>query len=119
MVNACAVWLSRLARALGHPKRIAILDLLMQGIQCNCRIAEQLGMADNLVSHHMRILEETGLVQSERDPNDARWIYYSIDPERLAMVREAFLNFFAPERFQPRRPCCGPESCCSEERPPS
>jgi ArsR family transcriptional regulator, arsenate/arsenite/antimonite-responsive transcriptional repressor len=103
--------LGQAAKALGHPKRIAILNALMQGVQCNCEIAAQLGIADNLISHHMRILEETGLVQSERDPDDARWIYYSIDPQALAQIQAALTGFFDPARVRPRQPQCGPGGC--------
>jgi ArsR family transcriptional regulator len=100
--------LSQIAKALGHPKRIAILDALIKGVQCNCEIAAQLGLADNLISHHMRILEEAGLVQSERDPVDARWVYYSVDPEALAQTCAVLCAFFDPARIQPRQPVCGP-----------
>jgi ArsR family transcriptional regulator, arsenate/arsenite/antimonite-responsive transcriptional repressor len=100
--------LSQVARALGHPKRIAILDALMQGVQCNCEISAQLGLADNLISHHMRVLEESGLVQSERDPQDRRWIYYSIDVEVLGRVRGTLGAFFDEARIQDRQLACGP-----------
>ncbi len=108
--------ISKIAKALGHPKRLAILDMLMQGVQCNCDIAAQLGLADNLISHHMRILEESGLVQSERDPQDRRWIYYSIDPETLAQVQETLIAFFDNARIQDRQSVCGPGGTCSTPR---
>lgn len=109
--------IAELARALGHPKRLAILDLLMQGVQCNCEIAAQLGLADNLISHHMRALQEVGLVSSERDAEDARWIYYSIDPAAVQSVMEALGQLLDTQRIQPRSVDCGPQTsdaghCC-------
>jgi ArsR family transcriptional regulator, arsenate/arsenite/antimonite-responsive transcriptional repressor len=108
--------ISKIAKALGHPKRLAILNMLMQGVQCNCEIAAQLGLADNLISHHMRILEESGLVQSERDPQDRRWIYYSIDPEMLARIQGTLNAFFDGARIQDRQEMCGPGGTCSTPR---
>ena len=70
-------------RILSEPRRLAILDLLMQGVQCNCELGDKLNMAPNLISHHLGVLREAGLVQAERDPSDARWIYYSINREAL------------------------------------
>ncbi|MHB1317138.1 MAG: ArsR/SmtB family transcription factor [Anaerolineae bacterium] len=109
--------IAALSRALGHPKRLAILDLLMQGVQCNCEIAAQLGLADNLISHHMRALQEAGLVTSERDPVDARWIYYTIVAEAAEDARGLLGHFLDTGRLQPRTPACGPSSagpgrCC-------
>lgn len=101
-----------LARALGHPKRLAILDLLMQGVQCNCEIAAQLGLADNLISHHMRALQEAGLVTSERDPLDARWIYYAVDTAAVGAALAALGGFLDTSRIRPRTPACGPGGTC-------
>jgi ArsR family transcriptional regulator, arsenate/arsenite/antimonite-responsive transcriptional repressor len=104
-----------LARAIGHPKRLAILDLLMQGVQCNCEISAQLGLADNLISHHMRALQESGLVQSERDPLDARWVYYSVVPGAIEEAGRLMGGLFDAARVQPRVAACGPraaEGCC-------
>ena len=42
--------------------------MLMEGVQCNCEIAERLGISLSLVSHHLRILREAGLVRGQRDP---------------------------------------------------
>jgi ArsR family transcriptional regulator len=95
-------------KVLCDPTRLAILDLLMQGVQCNCEIGEQLHVPMNLISHHIRVLREAGLVTSRRDPYDARWIYYSIDKAALARVREQLAAFLDPQRIQPRLPTCGP-----------
>jgi ArsR family transcriptional regulator len=103
-IKTLSVWL----KILSEPKRLAILDLLMQGVQCNCELGDVLDMAPNLISHHMNVLYEAGIVQAERDPSDARWVYYSIKREKLDEVTAVFRNFFDPERIQPRRPSCGP-----------
>lgn len=100
--------LAALGRVLGHPKRLAILDMLMQGVQCNCEISAQLGLADNLISHHMRLLQEAGLVTSERDPVDARWIYYCVDAPAVDSALAALSQFMDTGRIQPRTPACGP-----------
>ncbi len=100
--------LAALGRALSHPKRLAILDKLMQGVQCNCEIAASLGLADNLISHHVRILQETGLVSAERDPVDARWIYYQVDAAAVEAALSLLSRFLDTGRIQPRTPACGP-----------
>jgi DNA-binding transcriptional ArsR family regulator len=109
--------IAALGRALGHPKRLAILDMLMQGVQCNCEIAEQLGLADNLISHHMRVLQEVGLVTSERDPVDARWIYSEIDAPAVDAALAELARFLDTARLKPRSAACGPAGgqgrCCS------
>lgn len=105
---------SRLApilAALSHPKRLRIFDLLMQGVHCNCEIAEELGYSPNLISHHLGILEEAGLVLSERDPDDARWVYFTIDPVGLQRVQAQLAAFLDVDRIQPRAIDCGPGSC--------
>ena len=99
---------SAILRALSDPTRLTILDLLMQGVQCNCVIGEQLHLPMNLVSHHIKALREVGLVTSSRDPYDARWVYCSIDEVALGRVREQIDAFFDPARIQPRLSTCGP-----------
>jgi len=104
--------LGRLARhlkAMAEPKRLLILHLLMEGVQCNCELGDALQMAPNLISHHLRVLREAGLVDVERDALDARWVYYSINRQVLDELNSAFGSFFDPGRMKPRRPTCGPQ----------
>ena len=101
-----AEWL----KVLAEPKRLLIFNLLMQGVQCNCELGEQLDMAPNLISHHLSVLRQAGLVEIERDALDGRWIYYSVNRAALNDLNAAFGTFFDPARIQPRRPTCGPQS---------
>ena len=96
-------------KALANPKRLQIMHLLMEGIHCNCELGEALDMSSNLISHHMSILRDIGLVNMERDAVDARWVYFSINEMALAELNHAFGAFFDADRIQPRRPTCGPQ----------
>jgi len=97
-------------KALADPSRLSILNVLMEGLQCNCEIAERLGFSLSLISHHLRILRELGLVVAQRDSQDARWIYYSISREKLAQLDAAMRHLLNVNRIQPRLPSCGPHS---------
>ena len=96
-------------KILAEPKRLLIFHLLMEGVQCNCELGGASDMAPNLISHHLRVLREAGLVDVERDPIDARWIYYSINKNALMELNQAFGVFFTPELIKPRRLTCGPQ----------
>lgn len=95
-------------KVIAEPKRLQIVNLIMQGIQCNCEISEALGVGPTLISHHMKILTQSGLVDVERDTSDARWVYYSINTRALAELSRVFGDFFDPDRIQPRHLTCGP-----------
>jgi len=109
-LSAEAHGLAVLLRVLSDPTRLAIFDLLIQGVQCNCEIGDELGLPMNLISHHLRVLRDAGLVRAERDPYDARWVYYSIDEGGLARLQSRLVSFLAPSRIRPRRPSCGPRA---------
>jgi hypothetical protein len=49
--------LSRWLKVLSEPKRLP-LDLIIQDVQCNCELGDKLGMAPNLISHHLSFLRE-------------------------------------------------------------
>jgi ArsR family transcriptional regulator, arsenate/arsenite/antimonite-responsive transcriptional repressor len=97
-------------RVLAEPKRLLILNLLMEGVQCNCELGGALDLAPNLISHHLRVLRDAGLVDVERDPFDARWVYYSVNRRALDELNRTHGAFFDPARIKPRRQSCGPQS---------
>lgn len=95
---------------LAKPIRLQILNLLIEGIQCNCDLSDMLGIAPNLISHHVRVLRQAGLVFAERDRTDARWVYYVPNREAFVELHQLFGTFFDPERIKPRRHLCSPAS---------
>ena len=97
-------------KVLAEPKRLRILHMLMEGVQCNCELGDALDMAPNLISHHLRVLRQAGLVDVERDPDDGRWVYYSLNREALEELNRSFGAFFDPSRIKPRRQTCGPQA---------
>ncbi len=76
--------LTTLFKALAHPGRLAILDILRNGEQCVCHIEAQLGYRQAYISQQLAVLREAGLIQDQRDG----WnIYYQvIRPEVYALV---------------------------------
>jgi ArsR family transcriptional regulator, arsenate/arsenite/antimonite-responsive transcriptional repressor len=96
-------------KVLAEPNRLLIFHFLMEGVQCNCELGDSLQMAPNLISHHLRVLREAGLVDVERDAQDARWVYYSINRQALDELNQAFGTFLDPQRIKPRRLTCGPQ----------
>ena len=108
-MQSLAEWL----KILSDPTRLRIFNLLMQGVQCNCELGDQLHLPRNLISHHLNVLRQAGLVEMERDALDARWVYYSVNPTTLTELNRAFSAFFNPDRIQPRRAYCGPQAALS------
>jgi ArsR family transcriptional regulator, arsenate/arsenite/antimonite-responsive transcriptional repressor len=108
MSKTATLELANLLKVLSDPTRLAIFDLLMQGVQCNCELGDKLKLPMNLISHHLKALRDADLVDAERDATDARWVYYSINQRALNQLRDELSTFLAPQRIQPRLPTCGP-----------
>lgn len=96
-------------KALADPNRLRIFNLLMQGDSCNGELNERLGLPPNLLSHHLRVLREAGLVRSRHDTIDARWIYYAVDKEAARRWQTWLNELLNPARIQERLCLCGPE----------
>ena len=69
-----------LARALAEPLRWRIVELLATEQLCVAHLAEELGAAQPLVSHHLKALRAAGLVDAERY---RYWTYYRLRPDAL------------------------------------
>jgi ArsR family transcriptional regulator, arsenate/arsenite/antimonite-responsive transcriptional repressor len=100
---------SQFLKALADPNRLRIFAALIQGDSCNARLNEQLGLAPNLLSHHLRALREAGLVQDRRDKFDARWIYYTVDRENVKKWCDWLNTFLDPVQLKESPEVCGPE----------
>ena len=99
---------ARLLKLLADPTRRRVFLKLTEGEICNCELAEGLGIAQNLVSHHIRQLREAGFVRERRDTADARWIYYRLDAEALGAAWRSLDALMNPAHFGERAPVCPP-----------
>jgi ArsR family transcriptional regulator len=78
--------LARLAKALGHPARIAILRTLIERGECICgEIVEVLPLAQATVSQHLKVLKDAGLIQGEVD---GPRVCYCVDPKTVRRIKE-------------------------------
>ena len=72
--------LSDCYKALGDDKRLGIMRLLGFREMCVCELTSALGISQPNLSHHIRKLENVGLVRSERR---GKWVYYSLVDESI------------------------------------
>ena len=81
-------------KILSEPKRLLIFNLLMEGVQCNCELGDALQMPPNLISHHLRILREAGLVTVEKR---GVWAWYAPDARGLVWFKEMVARLGEPD----------------------
>jgi protein-tyrosine-phosphatase len=81
-------------RALADPIRVAIVDALCASDRTPTELGTTLGVASNLMAHHLRILERRRIVERRRSIGDGRRSYVHLLSERLEglTVRTAFLT---------------------------
>ena len=89
--------LARLAKALGHPARVAIVRMLLEENRCLCGgIVERLPLAQATVSQHLKVLKEAGLVMGELDPPRVCYCINRGMVERIGQLLELLLERSGP-----------------------
>ena len=95
--------LSRFAKAMGHPARIAILQFLAKQETCYFGdIHEELPIAKATVSQHLKELKEAGLIQGEVETPKVK---YCINRDNWELAKDLFGGFF-------RQCICKKDDCC-------
>jgi len=75
-----------LLKAIADPIRLEILELLSPEIRCNCHLQDILGIAPNLLSYHLKVLREAGLIAGTKR---GRWVDYELTPDAHALIAAA------------------------------
>ena len=70
----------KIFKALGDETRLMVLELLQSGEKCACVLLEKVAVRQSTLSHHMKILVESGLVEARKD---GKWTYYSLGGEGI------------------------------------
>ena len=69
---------AELFKAFCDENRIKILKLLQTGEKCACRLNEEVNVTQPTMSHHMKVLCDSGVVVGRKE---GKWMHYSISPE--------------------------------------
>ena len=72
-------------KALGDPKRAMIVDMLSCGELCACMILQKFAMSQSTLSHHMKLLCESGLVKGREE---GKWTHYSLDADTIRKTKQ-------------------------------
>ena len=100
--------LANIARALGHPARIAILQHLVKINACICNdLVNELGLAQPTISQHLKELKQLGLIQGSIEGAS---VCYCIDPKAWEKYKKLFEAFFADIKAVDKTGC-GPDCC--------
>jgi ArsR family transcriptional regulator, arsenate/arsenite/antimonite-responsive transcriptional repressor len=95
--------LALLAKALGHPARVRILQLLLSKDACCCgELVDELPLAQATVSQHLKVLKEAGLVVGEIE---GPRVSYCASRERLAALHELVRHLLEQARGVDERGC--------------
>ena len=73
----------KIFKALGDKNRLMIMDLISKDELGAGKILEQVNMGQSTLSHHMKILCDSGIVNARKD---SRWVYYTINAEVAAEI---------------------------------
>jgi ArsR family transcriptional regulator, arsenate/arsenite/antimonite-responsive transcriptional repressor len=95
--------LATLAKALGHPARIAILDFLLEADSCICGdIVNELPLAQPTISQHLKELKNAGLIKGTIEGTA---ICYCIDETALEILQNYFKDI-ASKIEKKKAACC-------------
>lgn len=74
-------------KAFCDENRIRILQLLQGGEKCACMLLEEMNITQPTLSHHMKILCDSGIVTGRKE---GKWMHYSISSEGVRYAEQCF-----------------------------
>lgn len=90
-------------KAFCDENRIIILQLLLSGEKCACKLLEEIAVTQPTLSHHMKILCDSGIVVGRKE---GKWIYYSISLKGTEYARKCFDMLTNIKNGTNVEPCC-------------
>lgn len=95
---------AELMKALGHPARIAIIELLAERETCICGdITDELPLAQSTVSQHLKALKAAGIITGEID---GVRVCYCLDKEGINEIEELFTPLVRKLKSATEENCC-------------
>jgi len=90
-------------KAFCDSKRLRILELLRGGEKCACVLIELMDMRQSALSYHMKILVESGVVESRQE---GKWTHYNISEKGSAYARDLLKELTTPTTVIQDNNCC-------------
>jgi ArsR family transcriptional regulator len=80
-----AALLAPMFKALGDPVRLRLMSMIASAGSeaCVCDLSAEFDLSQPTISHHLKVLREAGLVDSQRR---GTWVYYRVHPEALRLL---------------------------------
>jgi ArsR family transcriptional regulator len=79
-----------LFKALSDPNRLLIIEFLIDGERCACKILDQLEISQSTLSYHMKILCESEIVTGRKE---CKWMHYSLHADKLDVLVNLLVSF--------------------------
>ena len=92
-------------KALSDENRIRILKLLHGGEKCACKLLEELNISQPTLSHHMKVLCDTGIITGRKE---GKWMHYSICSESAEELSAMLHQLLSAANV--------PDNCCCKEK---
>ena len=87
-------------KALTDENRLAIMLALQHGEKCGCDLLEELNITQPTLSHHMKILCESGIVESRQE---GKWTHYQLSSAGRETAIRLLQELITPDSEQPTK----------------
>ena len=84
-------------KAFCDENRLQILKLLQDGERCACSILDEMKITQPTLSHHMKILCDSGVVVGRKE---GKWMHYSLNLEKMNEIYKVIGKLMVPDEFQ-------------------
>jgi len=92
---------AKIFKAFCDENRLKIIELLRNGEKCGCTLQEQMPICQSTLSHHMKILVDSGIVQVRKD---RKWSYYSLSDGGAEGAKNQLVQLLTKTDYDPL-PC--------------
>lgn len=87
---------AKVFKALCDANRLHIIDILCGGEECACKLLNTLNIGQSTLSHHMKILCDSGIISGRRD---GKWMRYSVDHKGVERAKQLLQEFTASKEI--------------------
>jgi DNA-binding transcriptional ArsR family regulator len=89
--------LAEALKTLSDPNRLRMMCFLSGGERCVCDVESELGISQQLASHHLNVLRDAGFLKMRRT---GTWSFYSVDRRKLKRAGDGFMRYLDHEKVR-------------------